>query len=82
MAQQKPSLGTVVLVPVDPATNNGGYVAPGIITRVWSETTVNVRVLHDSDAISWRTSATFREDLGDLDDAGPVPAVWTWRERV
>ncbi|MFI1030722.1 hypothetical protein [Streptomyces sp. NPDC020951] len=79
MAQQLPSVGRIVHVPMDPATNNGVTVAPAVITRVWSETTVNVRVLHDGEAISWRTSAVYREGLDGIQG---VPAVWTWPERV
>ncbi|MCH5677823.1 hypothetical protein [Streptomyces gilvus] len=79
MATQKPSVGRIVHVPVDPATNNGAAIAPGIITRVWSESIVNVRVLHDSDAISWRTSAIYRDSFDDIEGA---PAVWSWPERV
>lgn len=52
----KPSVGRIVLVPADPATNNGASVAPGIITRVWSDTLVNVRVLLDGTNTEWKTS--------------------------
>jgi hypothetical protein len=45
---QTPSVGRIVHVRVDPATNNGSDVAPGIITRVWSDTLVNVRIFPDS----------------------------------
>lgn len=53
---QKPSVGRIVLVLVDPAINNGADVAPGIITRVWSDTCVNVRVLLDGEDTLWKTS--------------------------
>lgn len=52
----KPSVGRIVLTPVNPTTNNGADVAPAIITRVWSDTNVNLRVLHDSENVSWKTS--------------------------
>jgi hypothetical protein len=48
----KPNIGRIVLVPF----NNGADVAPGIITRVWSDTCVNVRVLCDSENLMWKTS--------------------------
>lgn len=77
---QKPSLGRIVHVPMDPKTNNGAAVAPAIITRVWSDTTVNLRVLADGDYTVWRTSSTFAEDLADLDQAHHN--YWTWPPRV
>lgn len=33
-SMQKPTIGRIVIVPVDPATSNGSDVAPAIITRV------------------------------------------------
>ncbi|MFJ9243816.1 hypothetical protein [Streptomyces sp. NPDC101776] len=70
-----PDVGDVVLVPVVPDENNGAAVAPAIVTRVWSRSTVNVRVLGDGNAITWRTSLTYVESL---DSALPGAAVWTW----
>ena len=70
-----PDVGDVVLVPVVPGENNGAAVAPAIITRVWSKTTVNARVLADGNTIAWRTSLTYAETL---DGALPGAAVWTW----
>lgn len=52
----KPSIGRIVLAPADPVANNGATVAPAIITRVWSDTLVNVRVLLDGHDVEWRTS--------------------------
>lgn len=71
-----PEVGDIVLVPVDPAENNGSAEAPAVVTRVWSATTVNVRVLHDGDTSSWRTSLVYREDLDGIEGAA---AVWTWK---
>jgi hypothetical protein len=71
----EPSVGDVVLVPMDPADNNGATEAPAIITRVWSKTTVNVRVLADSHVLDWRTSLTYVDSLADAHGAA---AVWTW----
>jgi|GEM_PF-2496807 len=47
----KPSLGRIVLVAVDPKTNNGADVAPAVITRVWSDSMINVRVLLDTSEV-------------------------------
>lgn len=77
---QKPSLGRVVLVPMDPAANNGAEVAPAIITRVWSDTCVNVRVLADGPDTPLRTSVTHIEDLADLEPG--QRHCWTWPPRV
>ncbi|MDQ0933812.1 hypothetical protein [Streptomyces turgidiscabies] len=78
-APRAPAVGDVVLVPADPAENNGAAEAPAVVTRVWSATTVNVRVLLDSEAVIWRTSVLYRENLDALEG---VPAVWTWPVRV
>lgn len=71
-----PDVGDVVLVPMDPALNNGATVAPAVVTRVWNPITINVRILADKDtAAEWRTSVTYRDSLDDI----AVPAaVWTW----
>lgn len=53
----KPSLGRTVITRVDPLVNNGADVAPAIITCVWSDTLVNIRVMLDSEnAPLWKTS--------------------------
>lgn len=75
---QKPSLGRIVLAPVDPAINNGADVAPAVITRVWNDTVVNVRVLCDGDAMVWKTSATL---CADEESARGKHAVY-WPPRV
>ena len=73
-------VGDAVLVAVDPLENNGAPTAPAIVTRTWSGTTINVRVLHDSDrAPEWRTSLVHADVLPDHD--GPDQAWkyrWTW----
>jgi hypothetical protein len=73
----KPSIGRIVLAPADPATNNGADVAPAIITRVWSDNLVNVRVLLDGQGIEWRTSVT----LYDTPDAFAEAAARRDQER-
>jgi hypothetical protein len=66
---QKPSLGRIVLVTVDPHSNNGSDVAPAVITRVWSDTMLNVRVLRDGTDVAWMTSITLHETRDELDAA-------------
>jgi hypothetical protein len=78
---QTPSLGRIVLVAADPAKNNGSDVAPAAITRVWTGTSINVRVLLDGPDVEWRTSLTYAEDLADLDDNARLYR-WTWPPRV
>lgn len=66
---QKPSLGRIVLVTVNPMTNNGADVTPAVITRVWSDTMVNVRVLLDAPTNPPSlTSVTLYATREDLDD--------------
>ncbi|MFJ8153979.1 hypothetical protein [Streptomyces sp. NPDC094468] len=63
----KPTIGRIVQFAMDPAQNNGADVAPAIITRVWSDTCVNLRVLADSHAVDWKTSVPLFESRGALD---------------
>lgn len=72
---RKPAVGDVVLVPVEPAHNNGSPVAPAVVTRVWSANCVNYRVLLDGQDVPWRTSATYVPELPQ--DAGSAHR-WTW----
>ena len=58
----KPTVGRIIHTLVDPARNNGADVAPAIITRVWSDTSVNLRVLYDGASVDWVTSATLHAD--------------------
>lgn len=74
----QPTVGGIVLVSIEPSQNNNSPVAPAIITRVWSETCVNVRVLADSMNLLWLTSLTY---VDSLDDDSPRGS-WTWPPRV
>ncbi|MGW4108546.1 hypothetical protein [Streptomyces sp. NPDC004976] len=79
---QKPSVGRIVLVPAEPTMNNGADVAPAIITRVWNDSTINVRVLLDSqNAPEWRTSLVHTDALEGL-DGNASPHRWAWPPRV
>lgn len=59
---QKPSMGRIVIVPMDPNRNNGADEAPAIITRAWPDDLINVKVIGDSDAVEWRTSVKLHEE--------------------
>jgi hypothetical protein len=65
--QPTPSVGRIVHIAMDPAANNGGDIAPAVITRVWSDTCVNLRVLIDGPNVDWRTSVTLWESREALD---------------
>jgi hypothetical protein len=71
----KPSVGRIVHVLVDPNVNNGSDVAPAVITRVWSDNCVNLRVLHDGPSIAapagrqdWLTSFTLHDSREALEE--------------
>lgn len=61
----KPSLGRIVLLPLindfDRAASNGAEVVPAIITRVWSDSMVNVVTLLDGPVTAWKTSVPLYE---------------------
>ena len=69
----KPTIGRIVHVLVDPRHNNGSDVAPAVITRVWSDTCVNLRVLHDGPSVppegrrDWLTSYSVHESREALE---------------
>lgn len=77
----QPSIGRIVLVPMDPTFNNGSSVAPAIITRVWDDLRINVQILADVPGCAWRTSLTHVESLDGLDDAHDLHR-WTWPPKV
>lgn len=83
--EQTPSVGRIVLVGHDPAFNNGSTIAPAIITRVWSDTVINVRVLHDNavGTTEQRSSVTFVATVEELEgDELERQYHWTWPPRV
>lgn len=85
---QKPSIGRIIIVPAVPAENNGATLAPAVITRVWNDTTVNVRVLLDGDETQWRTSITLFQTPEEMWDthtsqqADTPPHAGYWPPRV
>lgn len=53
------TIGRIVLVTVDRNQNNGADIAPGIITRVWNDNLISVRVLLDGTEISPAYTSVF-----------------------
>lgn len=79
---QKPSIGRIVIVPMDPTANNGATEAPAVITRVWSEGVVNVRILVDaSNEVLSRTSVSLFETNEDASAVTGLHTAW-WPPRV
>lgn len=83
----KPALGRTVHVFVDPARNNGADIAPAVITRVWNDQGVNLRVLLDGTDVPWFTSVALCDDresaekvtsyrVADNGDHYPAAAFW------
>jgi hypothetical protein len=69
VGKRTPELGDVVHVPAEalqPVGNNGADVAVGIISRVWSDDKVNVRVLLDgTERVLSKTSMPLHADRGE-----------------
>lgn len=82
---QTPSIGRIVIVPATALLptdeNNGGTEAPAVITRVWSDTMVNVRVLLDGHETPWKTSITLHGSRAEYEQAGGAFGCY-WPERV
>ena len=75
---QKPSIGRIVHYVLPSPAKYAGEHRPAIITRVWSDTCVNLHVFEDFDdgeLESLPTSVTF-EALGKAERS------WHWPERV
>jgi hypothetical protein len=73
---QKPSKGRIVLV--HGMESNGEFEHPGIITRVWSDTCVNVTVFRDDGLPSLLTSVCYDEAPENLEEGYG----WRWPPRV
>lgn len=80
---QKPSLGDIVHVPMPPSANNGSDTAAAIVTRVWEDGKINVRIFADSTASpqEWRTSLTYADELDYNPDDKASMYFWTWPAR-
>lgn len=85
------AVGRIVHVFVDPAQNNGTDIAPAVITRVWNEQGVNLKVLLDHADNIWLTSVTLCDDREAAEkvtsyrvtDSGKrYPAAAFWPPRV
>lgn len=76
----KPSLGRIVLFKSkDPLhLSNGADEAPAIITRVWSDTCVNLTVFRDATEPLAVTSVVLAEDF----EASGQWTAWRWPPRV
>lgn len=82
---QQPSLGRVVLVPVDPDRNNGSSEAAAVVVAVWPYEKINVRVWADnSDTPEWRTSLSQVDspEAFTNEDGKRETHVWCWPPRV
>ena len=66
----------MVVMLVDPATNNGSDTCPAVITRVWSDKLVNVRTLNDSESIQWKTSVSLFDTEDDARANGGHACFW------
>jgi hypothetical protein len=75
MSEQKPSPGRIVLV--SDAEHNGVTEHPAIITRVWSDTCINVTVFPDCWAPFCKTSVEKSED-----ESREQKDTWRWPPRV
>jgi hypothetical protein len=73
---QTPTLGRVVLARVDKTLNNGADVAPAVITRVWSDAMVNLRVLCDGSSVLWQTSVNLYATAEDVPADATQAAYW------
>lgn len=79
----KPSVGRIVLTRVAPETNNGSDIAPAIITRVWNDALVNIRVINDSMNVEWKTSVSLYATEEEAREPGkPGLHVAFWPPRV
>lgn len=76
MAEQKLTVGRIVhyqVASVDDANIKHNHVEllPAVVVRVWSETTVNLKVLTDGPVDVWKTSIV----------QGDEPGQWNWPAR-
>lgn len=71
----KPTIGRIVILHDKSKSWNGSYLAPAIITRVWSDICVNLTVFPDTLNTLSYTSVILNQSLDQ--DLG-----WSWPEKV
>lgn len=81
----KPTVGRIVNYSCTKAEqellNNFQQVAPAIITAVWSDTCVNLKILHDGTLDRWKTSVIkFDSNIKNSDGFAFTEGVWDWPE--
>lgn len=80
--QQKPSICRWVQVPMDPKSNNGEPVAAAVITHVWNDEVVDVRIMQNNGGIPiWRGSCRLAAALPEYTEGDTVQNVWAWPPR-
>jgi hypothetical protein len=57
----------IVLVTMDPHSNNNSDHAPAVIVRAWSDTLVNVRIFQDGPDVPWMASVPLFYDREALE---------------
>lgn len=82
MSQQKPSVGRIVHY-LPTCHSDKGQPWPAIITHVWSDTCVNLRVVEDPTfEIRWLRDAMTSSVSQSDDPDKPTPGTWQWPPRV
>jgi hypothetical protein len=71
----KPFIGFPVVVPVTPASDGDATEAVGIVSRVWSDDNVSVRVFPDSNDVGWRPGLTLLTEKPAEEDGPPADNV-------
>ena len=76
----EPTIGRIVIYKTRTSgegdwCNNAEFL-PAIITRVWTSTCVNLKIINDGPCDSWRTAVTL-----DAADAPQQGHTWRWPER-
>ena len=78
----KPSIGRIVTARIDPLYNSGADLCPAIITRVWSDFMVNVKLFPDGPQdLIWKTSVQLYENEEAARNSTSEHAVF-WPGRV
>jgi hypothetical protein len=71
----------MVIALVDPVSNNGSDLSPAVITRVWNDTLVNVKTIHDGSASEqWLTSVSLFDTEEEARTSGGHCCFWPPRQ--